>query len=89
MVDKLAAAERTYKELQLRMSDPDVASNATEFQKVARAASELEVTVNTYKQHQDLEQQLEVARVYLKEEAAADPDMAGEPHCVSSLLQVT
>jgi hypothetical protein len=34
MVDKLAAAERTYKELQLRMSDPDVAANATEFQKV-------------------------------------------------------
>lgn len=46
---------------------------------VARAASELENTVNTYKQHQDLEQQLEAARVYLKsEEAASDPDMAGE-----------
>lgn len=34
MIDKLSAAERTYKELQLRMSDPDVAANATEFQKV-------------------------------------------------------
>jgi hypothetical protein len=44
---------------------------------VARAASELEVTVSTYKSHQDLEQQLEAARAYLKEEAAADPDMAG------------
>ena len=34
--------------------------------------------MNTYKHHQDLEQQLEAARIYLKEEAAADPDMAGE-----------
>jgi peptide chain release factor 1 len=34
MIDKLTAAERTYKELQLRMSDPEVAANATEFQKV-------------------------------------------------------
>lgn len=39
MIDKLAAAERTYKELQLRMSDPDVAANATEFQKVGSIAA--------------------------------------------------
>eukprot|EP00775_Hariotina_reticulata_P002099 gene2099-2417_t len=76
MVDKLRAAEGTFKELQLRMADPDVANNATEFQKVARAASELEHTVTAYKQHQDLSQQLEQARIYLKEEAASDPDMA-------------
>lgn len=36
------------------------------------------MTVNTYRQHQELEQQLEAARLYLKEEAASDPDMAGE-----------
>eukprot|EP00879_Flechtneria_rotunda_P002947 GHRR01003164.1.p1 GENE.GHRR01003164.1~~GHRR01003164.1.p1 ORF type:complete len:434 (+),score=165.20 GHRR01003164.1:160-1461(+) len=76
MVDKLRAAEGTFKELQLRMADPDVVGNASEFQKVARAASELEQTVNTYRQHQNLEQQLQAARVYLKEEAASDPDMA-------------
>eukprot|EP00878_Enallax_costatus_P023528 GHUV01025028.1.p1 GENE.GHUV01025028.1~~GHUV01025028.1.p1 ORF type:complete len:285 (+),score=106.07 GHUV01025028.1:739-1593(+) len=77
MVDKLDAAESIFKELQLRMADPEVANNATEFQKVARAASELETTVNTYKQHQDVQQQLESARVYLKsDEAASDPDMA-------------
>lgn len=34
MVDKLRAAEQTFKELQLRMADPDVAGNSTEFQKV-------------------------------------------------------
>ncbi|KAF6265581.1 peptide chain release factor [Scenedesmus sp. NREL 46B-D3] len=76
MVDKLRAAEGTFKELQLRMADPDVANNSQEFQKVARAAAELEQTVNAYRQHQDAQQQLEEARVYLKEEAASDPDMA-------------
>lgn len=55
---------------------------------VARAASELEHTVNTYKQYQDTQQQLDAAKVYLKsEEAASDPDMAGEavpaePSCI-------
>jgi peptide chain release factor 1 len=43
MIDKLAAAERTFKELQLRMSDPDVAANATEFQKV-RGAPHLQLS---------------------------------------------
>eukprot|EP00882_Tetradesmus_deserticola_P007639 GHRQ01008044.1.p1 GENE.GHRQ01008044.1~~GHRQ01008044.1.p1 ORF type:complete len:427 (+),score=257.80 GHRQ01008044.1:352-1632(+) len=76
MVDKLRAAEGTFKELQLRMADPEVANNSQEFQKVARAAAELEQTVNAYRQHQDAEQQLQEARVYLKGEAASDPDMA-------------
>ncbi|KAF6253660.1 hypothetical protein COO60DRAFT_1643007 [Scenedesmus sp. NREL 46B-D3] len=46
--------------------------------RVACAAAELEQTVNAYRQHQDAQQQLEEARVYLKEEAASDPDMAGK-----------
>jgi hypothetical protein len=33
MVDKLRAAEATFKELQMRMADPDVAANSGEFQK--------------------------------------------------------
>eukprot|EP00878_Enallax_costatus_P042225 GHUV01049398.1.p1 GENE.GHUV01049398.1~~GHUV01049398.1.p1 ORF type:complete len:186 (-),score=61.59 GHUV01049398.1:21-578(-) len=55
---------------------------------VARAASELETTVNTYKQHQDVQQQLESARVYLKsDEAASDPDMAGEGRLCSYVVE--
>lgn len=42
MIDKLSAAESTFKEMQLRMGDPEVAGNATEFQKVAKAAADLE-----------------------------------------------
>ncbi|KAF8063808.1 prfA [Scenedesmus sp. PABB004] len=76
MVDKLSAAESTFRELQLRMADPEVANDAQEFQKVARAASELEGTVNAYRQHTELTSQLDAARAYLKGEAASDPDMA-------------
>lgn len=39
MSDKLRAAESTFKELQLRMADPDVASDASEFQKVGASSS--------------------------------------------------
>eukprot|EP00877_Chromochloris_zofingiensis_P007621 jgi/Chrzof1/3111/Cz12g12120.t1 len=75
MVDKLQAAENTYKEMQLRMADPEVAGNSTEFQKVAKAAADLEETVVTYRTYQETTQQLEDARRYLKDEAASDPDM--------------
>jgi hypothetical protein len=37
--------------------------------------------VNAYRQHQDTQKQLEEARIYLKEEAASDPDMAGGLVC--------
>ncbi|KAG2434184.1 hypothetical protein HXX76_007910 [Chlamydomonas incerta] len=76
MVDKLRAAEMTFKELQMRMADPEVAANASEFQKVAKAASDLETTVNTYRAYTDTEQQLTDAVKYLKEEASSDPEMA-------------
>jgi peptide chain release factor 1 len=41
MSDKLKAAEATYKELQLRMADPDVASDAAEFQKVGLSSHDM------------------------------------------------
>ena len=53
-----AAAEMTFKEMQLRMADPEVAGNATEFQRVARAAAELEETVNTFRDYLSTEGQL-------------------------------
>ncbi len=75
MVDKLRAAEATFKELQMRMADPEVAGNATEFQKVARSAAELEATVEAFNSYQDTEKQLEETQAYLKE-LLNDPEMA-------------
>lgn len=75
MIDKLSNAEQTYKEMQLRMADPDVAGDAAEFQKVAKAASDLEATTLAYQQHKDLSQQLTDAQAYLKE-VQGDAEMA-------------
>lgn len=74
MWDKLSAAESTFRELQMRMADPEVAANASEFQKVAKAASDLEVTVNTFRAFKETEQQVKDAEKYAKEET--DPEMA-------------
>lgn len=76
MLDKLSAAEQTFKELQMRMADPEVAANANEFQVVAKAASDLEFTVNTFRSYKDTEQQLKDSVKYLKEEVGNDPEMA-------------
>ncbi|GFR47817.1 hypothetical protein Agub_g9594 [Astrephomene gubernaculifera] len=76
MVEKLRAAESTFKELQMKMADPEVAANAGEFQKVAKAAADLEETVNTFRAYKDTEQQLVEAQKYLKEAIADDPEMA-------------
>lgn len=75
LVDKLSAAESTFKEMQLRMADPDVAANAAEFQRVAKAAADLELTSITYQKHKEAEQQLADSQAYLKE-VSSDPEMA-------------
>ena len=67
MIDKLSQAELTFKEMQLRMGDPDVAADATEFQRVAKAAADLEQTANSFAQYKDVEKQLSEAQAYLKE----------------------
>ncbi len=53
MVDKLTAAEATFKEMQMRMGDPEVAANAAEFQRVAKAASDLESIATAFGQVRD------------------------------------
>ena len=74
MVDKLNAAGATYREMQLRMGDPDVAADAAEFQKVAKAAADLEATATSYAEYQDVEKQLADAQAYLKEVRASESD---------------
>ncbi|GIL86243.1 hypothetical protein Vretifemale_14623 [Volvox reticuliferus] len=76
MVEKLRAAEATFKELQMKMADPEVAANSIEFQKVAKAAADLEETVTTYRAYQDTGKQLSDAQAYLKNEVGDDPEMA-------------
>lgn len=51
------------------MASPEVASNPTEFQKVAQAAADLEQTVSAYRQYGQLQQELKEAKEMTAESA--------------------
>ncbi|PNX54664.1 peptide chain release factor 1-like protein, partial [Trifolium pratense] len=40
---KLESAEKTWKELSVKLADPDIVSNPSEYQKIAQSVSELDV----------------------------------------------
>ncbi|DBA93713.1 TPA: hypothetical protein ACH3X3_013782 [Trebouxia sp. C0006] len=56
------------------MASPEVSSNPTEFQKVARAAADLEQTVTAYREYEQLQQELAEAKE-LAAESAEDEEM--------------
>lgn len=55
----------TFKELQMRMADPEVANNSNEFQKVAKAAADLEPTVTAYRNYIETDKQLQVGLFWM------------------------
>ena len=74
LLEKLKSVEQTFEELTRRLGDPDIATNPEELQKVAKARSSLEETVNTYEQwKQSTEELVEVKEIF--KEAAGDPEM--------------
>ncbi|XP_052874379.1 peptide chain release factor APG3, chloroplastic isoform X1 [Gossypium arboreum] len=80
LITKLESAEKTWKELSVRLADPDVVSNPTEYQKLAQSVSELDEVVSTFRRFKECEKQLEEAKVILfsalSEEEGTDVDMA-------------
>ncbi len=74
LLDKLQSVEQTFNELTRRLADPDVATDPTEFQRVAKARSSLEETVATYDAWKTAVSDLEGAREILKE-SGDDPEL--------------
>jgi peptide chain release factor 1 len=74
LIDKLKSVEQTFNELTRRLADPDVATDPTEFQRIAKARSALEETVNTYDNWKTSQQGLEEARQIAKD-ANGDPEL--------------
>ncbi len=74
LLDKLHSVEQTYQELTRRLADPDIATNPSELQKVAKARSSLEETVNTYETWRETQEELSGAKEIFKE-ASSDPEM--------------
>ncbi|KAG9443733.1 hypothetical protein H6P81_015073 [Aristolochia fimbriata] len=75
LITKLDSAERTWKELSVKLADPDVVSNPSEYQKLAQSMAELDEVVSTYQMFKECEKQLEETKA-LGKENDADPDMA-------------
>ncbi len=89
LVEKLKSVEQTFNELTRRMADPDVATDPTEFQRIARARSSLEETVQAFSDWQSVQAELEEARAILKE--TTDPEFqsmaASEVESLSGRLE--
>jgi peptide chain release factor 1 len=79
MLDKLAAIEARYEELEGEMASPEVAGDFERLQALAREHSSLEETVAMYREHRRLTKALEEARAIVAE--GGDEDLlalAGE-----------
>ena len=74
LLAKLQSVEQTYKELTRRLADPDIATNPNELQRVAKARSSLEETVNTYETWKTTQEELEGAKDIFKE-SSGDPEL--------------
>ncbi|MBE9221270.1 peptide chain release factor 1 [Cyanobacterium stanieri LEGE 03274] len=74
LIDKLNSVETTFNELTRKLGDPDIATNPTELQKIAKMRSSLEETVITYNQWQEAQEELKGAKEIYKE-SNSDPEM--------------
>ncbi|XP_050203859.1 peptide chain release factor APG3, chloroplastic [Mercurialis annua] len=75
LITKLESAEKTWQELSIKLGDPDVVSNQSEYQKLAQSVAELNEVVSIYRKFKDCEKQLEESKALAKEEGN-DEDMA-------------
>jgi peptide chain release factor 1 len=74
LLDKLKSVEQTFNELTRRLADPDVATDPSEFQRLAKARSSLEETVDTYENWKKAQQGVEEARQIVRD-AGSDLDL--------------
>jgi peptide chain release factor 1 len=74
LLNKLKSVEQTFNELTRRLSDPDIATDPPEMQRVAKARSSLEEVVTTYETWQTAQEELVGVRQILKE-SGSDPEL--------------
>ncbi|KAE8647024.1 hypothetical protein Csa_019096, partial [Cucumis sativus] len=55
LIVKLESAEKTWKKLSVKLVNPDIVSNPTEYQKLAQSISELDEVVSTFRKFKECE----------------------------------
>ncbi|KAK7337410.1 hypothetical protein VNO77_17982 [Canavalia gladiata] len=75
LITKLESAEKTWKELSVKLADPVIVSNPSEYQKLAQSVAELDEVVSTYKRFKECEKLLEETKALAKDDGN-DQDMA-------------
>ncbi|XP_020214003.1 peptide chain release factor APG3, chloroplastic [Cajanus cajan] len=74
LITKLESAEKTWKELSVKLADPDIVSDPKEYQKLAQSVSELDEVVSTYRRFKECEKLLEETKGLAKDDGN-DEDM--------------
>lgn len=69
LLEKLRSVEQTFHELTRKLGDPDVISDPQELQRIAKARSSLEITVQTYEDWKQTQEELSEAKQIVKESA--------------------
>ncbi|KAF5731469.1 peptide chain release factor APG3 chloroplastic [Tripterygium wilfordii] len=75
LIAKLESAVKTWNEFSVKLADPDVVSNPSEYQKIAQSVAELDEVVSIFRRFKDCEKQLEETKALAKEDGN-DEDMA-------------
>ncbi|KAB1203048.1 Peptide chain release factor 1 [Morella rubra] len=75
LITKLESAEKRWKDLSVKLADPDIVSNPSEYQKLAQSMAELDEVVSTFRRFKDCEKQLKETKALAKEDGSEE-DMA-------------
>jgi peptide chain release factor 1 len=78
MQANLEAVEQKFEEINQRLSDPSVASNPADLQRLGKERAEIEPLVEKYRESKRLQKELEDARELLKSDDLSMRDMARE-----------
>ncbi|MPQ42527.1 peptide chain release factor 1 [Clostridium tarantellae] len=73
ILDRLNFIENKYDELSVKISDPSIMANQTEWRKLCKEHADLEVIVNEYKDYKNTVEELDASKEMLAEEN--DPEM--------------
>ncbi|CAM4069094.1 peptide chain release factor 1 [Bacillus manliponensis] len=72
MLDRLQAVENRYEKLNELLSDPEIVSNPNKLREYSKEQSDIQETVEVYREYKDVREQLQDAKAMLEDKLDAD-----------------